>query len=174
MSESNTPTRQKGKLAGFTLRVFSSLYDLIMLFAVTFLFVALPISGIEYGLGQPPADWVQKLLFIAVSFAYYVGFWYKGDGATTGMRTWKLKLANIDTGDKPTLMASTIRFLGFGITLIAMGYTFYCLKTGNIHSMEFVFSSLLPVISLLSVMMTPQKQTLHDLIARTSVYQVLR
>jgi len=166
--------RSKAKLAGFTLRIFSSLYDLIVLFAITFLFVGLPISGIEYAIGSPPEKWVQQLLFFSVAFAYYVGFWHKGSGATTGMRTWKLQVANIDTGDKPTLLAATMRFLGFGITIIALGFTFYALKTGNTQNFQFFLSSTLPALSLICVLITPQKQTLHDLIARTSVYQVIR
>ena len=166
--------RPKGTLPGFTLRVFSSLYDLIMLFAVTFIFVALPISGIEYALGTPPANWAQQLLFTAVSAAYYVGFWYLGNGATTGMRTWKLQVADIDTGNKPTLMAATIRFFGFGITLLSMGFTMYYLKTNNFQHFQFVISSFLPVVSLICVLITPQKQTLHDVISRTSVYSVAR
>ena len=164
--------RPKAKLAGFTLRVFSSLYDLIVLFAVTFLFVGLPISGIEYALGSAPEKWVQNTLFFAVSFAYYVGFWVKGNGATTGMRTWKLQVADIDTGNKPTMMNASIRFLGLGITFVAFGATMYYLKTNQVQSFEFIFSSMIPLLSLLSVLLTPNHQTLHDLIARTSVYRI--
>ena len=174
MSEQNSTqaVRQKAKLAGFTLRVFSSLYDLIVLFAVTFLLVGLPISGIEYALGSAPAGWVQQLLFTVVAYAYYVGFWVKGNGATTGMRTWKLQVADIDSGDKPTLQNASIRFLAFGITLVAFGATMFYLKTGQVQSFEFIFSSMIPLISLVCVLLTPNRQTLHDLVARTSVYRV--
>ena len=165
-------SRPKAKLAGFSTRIYSSLYDLIVLFGITFLFVALPISGIEYGMGSAPEKWVQYALFTAVCFSYYVGFWHKGSGATTGMRTWKLQVADIDTGDKPSLAAATYRFLGLGITLIALGTTYYYLHTGETHSFAFFLSSIIPAISLFCVLFTSKNQTLHDLIAHTSVYRV--
>ncbi|MDX8387741.1 MAG: RDD family protein [Ghiorsea sp.] len=169
MSETNRP---KASLAGFTMRIFSSLYDLIVVFAITFIFVGLPISGIEYAIGSTPEKWVQNLLFFTVVYAYYVGFWHKGSGATTGMRTWRLQVADIDTGDKPSLIAATSRFLGLGITILAVGFTFFYLKTGNTQSYEFALSSTIPMLSLICVMLTPNRQTLHDLISRTSVYRV--
>ena len=113
---SEQTVRPKAKVAGFSLRVYSSLYDLIILFAVTFLFVALPVTMIETTLESSVEKWIQNLLFFAVAYAYYVGFWHIGSGATTGMRTWKLMVADIDTGNKPNLVSASIRFLGFGIT----------------------------------------------------------
>jgi len=173
MSEITTQSsRPKAKDAGFTTRIFSSLYDLIILFAITFLFVGLPISGIEYAMGEAPEKWVQNMLFFAVAYAYYVGFWHMGSGATTGMRTWKLMVADIDTGNKPSLMSASIRFLGLGVTLVSLGTTMFYLKTGDTNHFYFFLSSMLPVISLLCVLLTPRRQTLHDIMASTSVFRV--
>ena len=169
---SEQTTRPKAKVAGFSLRVYSSLYDLIILFAVTFLFVALPVTMIETTLESSVEKWVQNLLFFAVAYAYYVGFWHMGSGATTGMRTWKLMVADIDTGNKPSLLTASIRFLGFGITLISLGTTMVYLKTGDFNNIFFWLSSMLPVASMFCVLITPHKQTLHDVLARTSVYRV--
>ncbi len=166
--------RPKGQLVGITTRVFASLYDLIVLFAILFLLFAILVTGVEEMTTVSLSEMVKTILFVAIAYAYFVGFWHLGDGATTGMRPWKLQVANIHTGMKPTLLAASIRFIVYGATLIAMGATLLYLKTNDTQHIYFLFSSILPVISMLCMLLTAKKQTLHDVLAGTSVFRVFK
>ncbi|MDX8384491.1 MAG: RDD family protein [Ghiorsea sp.] len=163
----------KARPVNITTRIFSAVYDIIMLFAVTFIFVGFSITAIETTMDVEITVWVKNLLFTSVAFAYYVGFWHKGDGATTGMRPWKLRVINIQTGKPPSLLEASIRFVIFGSTLIALVATMLYLKTGETHHIFFIVSSLIPVVSMLCMLFSPKRQPLHDLIAGTNVYRVL-
>jgi len=88
-------TRTKAVKAGIVVRFLASVYDLTILFGVTMLLVGLPITISIEAFGLTPPKWLQGLLFLTVTFAYFVGFWVNG-GATTGMRPWKLKLAMLE------------------------------------------------------------------------------
>lgn len=169
MSEANS--RAKAQSVGITTRIFSALYDLIVVFAITFILVGLTLTGIEMVTGASAAKWVQNLLFIVVTAAYYVGFWHHG-GATTGMRPWKLQVVDLETGKHPTLLFASIRYIAFGITIIALGQTMIYLKTGNTGHALFALSSGIPLLSMVCMLFTTRNQTLHDLLAKTNVFRV--
>jgi len=170
VSQQATSQRQKGKTVGITTRMFSALYDLIIVFAITFILVGLTLTGVELLTGATPARWVQNLLFITVTYAYYVGFWHKG--ATTGMRPWKLCVVDIETGKHPNLLMASIRYIAFGITIIALGQTIIYLKTGDTNHFFFALSSCIPLVSMGCMIFTQHRQTLHDLVSKTGVFRV--
>ncbi|MDQ6989878.1 MAG: RDD family protein [Mariprofundaceae bacterium] len=164
--------KPKAVNANLTARMFSAMYDVIVMFAILAVFVGGIITAVEASLGEPPAQWVQWMLFTSISYAYYVGFWHKGGGATTGMRPWKLQVADIQTGLSPNLMAASVRFVVFMITLLALGITLLDIFKNNTANLQFIVSSLIPFVSLICMLLTPRKQALHDLLAGTSVFRV--
>lgn len=179
-------SRPKAQTAGIGIRLLSGLYDAALLVGVGFL-AFIPVSIVEQQTGTAP-DWIKQLLFMSVAYGYFVGFWYK-DGATTGMRPWKLRLAMAESGDPLTLMAATVRFFGLALTWLAfmliVFYT-YAVNANNIEIFNRLFSAIprqmiapvfllfasIPAISLFCMLMTKRRQALHDLIAGTGIYRI--
>jgi len=162
-------TRPVGVPAGIFIRFFSACYDLMILFSVTFVLVGGPITLVKEFIGPVP-NWVQYMLFTTVCYAYLVGFWIKG-GSTTGMRPWKLKVVMADSGDNINLGAATIRFLALMITWLSLIVTFFYLSMRNTESPLFLLAAGIPALSVV-MMLSKNRQALHDFLAGTAVYRV--
>ncbi|MDX8398324.1 MAG: RDD family protein [Mariprofundaceae bacterium] len=176
MADTDTQAvKLKGTPAGILLRFLASGYDLVILVGLLF-FTFIPIAILEQGATNIPL-WLKQLLFMTVAFAYFVGFWHKA-GMTTGMRPWSLRIAMVDTGNHPSMTAAAIRFVALGLTWIALGETFFLLNiyiaTGNIDRQLFAISSIMPALSMFIMILTPQRQALHDLVSGTSVFRVAK
>jgi len=141
----NTKVRPTGTPAGFVVRLAVALYDGLILFSICFL-TFVPVTLAENHLGDAPV-WLKGVLLMAITYAYFVGFWVKC-GATTGMRPWKLQLAMADTGQPLSLETATMRFVGMLVTVVALG---------------------LPMIT---IFFTRKRQALHDLLAGTAVFRI--
>ncbi|MDT8376473.1 MAG: RDD family protein [Mariprofundaceae bacterium] len=163
--------RSKARKAGVLIRLFAAGYDLLILFSVCMVAVGIPITISAELFAAHPPQWLQYALFMAVSYAYLVGFWFKA-GATTGMRPWKLRLAMTGSGDPISLMAATIRFFGLMITWLAMGTTLLNPFGHHTGDPELIVAAALPALSLLCMILTPNRQALHDLISGTGVYRI--
>jgi len=173
MAQTTQAVRPKAIKAGIFLRFLATGYDLTILFGLLFIVFAF-LTAFDPKLESIP-KWIQYLLFISVAYAYFVGFWQKA-GMTTGMRPWKLHIAMVDSGNHPNLAAASIRFFALGLTWIALGATFFQLNlymaTGKMDRVLFTISSIMPALSMLIMILTPQRQALHDLLAGTSVFRV--
>jgi len=161
--------RPKAQTAGILIRTLAGCYDAALLVGIGFI-AFLPVSIVEQNIGEAPA-WVKQLLFMTVSFGYFVGFWFK-DSATTGMRPWKLRVAMINSGDSITMMAAIVRYFGLLITWLAMAMTLLYLFGHYTGHPLFMVAAGLPAVSMLCMMLTPRRQALHDLIAGTGIYRV--
>ncbi|MDX8403864.1 MAG: RDD family protein [Mariprofundaceae bacterium] len=162
--------RLQGTRSGIGLRLLASCYDIVILFGICFL-AFVPLTMIEQSTGSAP-HWLKGLLFMAIVYGYFVGFWLKG-GATTGMRPWKLRLAMAHSGDPITLIAASMRFFGLIITWAAMIITLlYLFGHYAGHPLFMLAAALLPALSLLCMMLSPRRQALHDLMAGTGVYRI--
>jgi len=166
MAESARP---KAQTAGIVIRLLAGSYDAALLVGIGFL-AFIPVSIVEQNIGAAP-DWIKQMLFMTVAFGYFVGFWYK-DGATTGMRPWKLRLAMAASGDPVSLMTASVRFFGLMLTWLAAAMTLLYLFGHYTGHPLFMIAAILPAISLLCMMLTPQRQALHDLIAGTGIYRI--
>ncbi|MDX8395675.1 MAG: RDD family protein [Mariprofundaceae bacterium] len=169
--ESQTGARPKAQTASILIRFAASVYDIALLFGVEFL-AFMPIAAAEHYLGGMP-DWIKGLLALTVAYAYFVGLWSK-DGATTGMRPWHLRVAMIDSGDKPILAMAAVRFFMLMITWGALTYTLLKIAQGDTQSITFAAVSLLPAASLLCMILTPRHQALHDIISNTAVFRIAK
>lgn len=166
MAESARP---KAVVAGIGLRLLAGGYDAVIL--ICLLFIAfIPVTMAETSFG-PIAQWIKGLLVTTIAYAYFVGFWLRG-GATTGMRPWKLQVAMHGNGDPLTLLAATARFAGLMMTWLALGMTLSYMMIRDTDHLLFFISASVPAISLATMMLTRDRQGLHDLISGTAVYRL--
>ena len=161
--------RPKAQRAGIILRLLAACYDSALLVGIGFI-AFIPVSIVEQQIGVTP-DWAKQMLFMAVAFGYFAGFWFK-TGATTGMRPWKLRVAMINTGDSITLTAATVRFFALMVTWLSLAMTLLYLFGHYTDHPLFMIAAALPAVSLLCMMLTPNRQALHDLVSGTGVYHI--
>jgi len=162
--------RPKAQRAGIVLRLLAACYDSALLVGIGFI-AFIPVSIVEQLTGTTTPDIVKQLLVMTVAFGYFAGFWYK-TGATTGMRPWKLRVAMIQSGDSITLTAATVRFFALMVTWLALGMTLLYLFGHYTDHPLFMIAAGLPAVSLVCMMMTPNRQSLHDLVSGTGVYHI--
>jgi len=163
-------TRLKGTTAGIGIRFLASLYDAALLFAIEFV-AFIPVAIVENSFGIAAPDWARLMLVVTVAYGYFVGFWTR-DGATTGMRPWKLKIFNAETGNPITMQEAIIRFLVLFGTWFCITVTMVFVARGQTNDIYFFAVSIVPALSLLCMMLTPHRQPLHDLAAGTNVFRV--
>ena len=168
MAESTRPIALK---AGVVARFLASAYDLTILFGVSMLLVGLPITISVETFGLVPPKWLQGILFLTVTFAYFVGFWVKG-GATTGMRPWKLKLAMLESGDPIDWFAACVRFAALMITWLGLGMTLWYIATKDTGHFLFFVAASIPAMSLLVMVLSKDRLALHDLISSSGVFRL--
>lgn len=164
-------TRPKAIKAGIVVRFLACAYDLTILFGITMLLVGLPITISQEVFGFSPPQWLQGMLFVTVTFAYFAGFWVKG-GATTGMRPWKLKLAMLETGESLNWFAASGRFAALMITWLSLGMTLWYIATKDTGHFLFFVAAGIPAMSLLLMVLSKDRLALHDLISGTGIYRL--
>ncbi len=162
-------TREEAVRAGIIIRMLAGCYDLMIILAVAFI-AFIPVSMAEQQFGASP-EWLKQILLTVLVFAYLSGFWVKG-GATTGMRPWNLQVAMVDTGNHPTLSMAIVRGFCLSLTWLALATTLMYMAMRQTNDLIFFLSAAIPAISLFCMLITPQRQALHDVLAGTSVYRL--
>jgi len=152
--------------AGFAVRFAAALYDLGLAFALAFL-LFIPVTAAEHWLGSMP-QWIKGLLVLIVCWAYFAGFWSRA-GETTGMRPWRLLVVMADDGTFPTLAAASVRFAVMILTWLAAGFVLLSVLTGKTQNTTYASVALLPLASLLCLMLSRKRQSLHDWASGTVV-----
>lgn len=101
-------------------RLGAMLYDSVLMVAILFA-VTLPVVMVldDY---VAPGDPLYRLLLVAVSYAFFVGFWYRY-GRTLGMQSWGLRVEGAG-GERPTLVQCSVRFVVALVSLLAFGAGF--------------------------------------------------
>ena len=161
--------RQQGIRAGIVIRLLASAYDGAILFGLCFI-AFIPVTLAEHVLGEAP-HWLKAMLIVSIAYAYFAGFWVK-DGATTGMRPWKLKVAMGESGDPVTWLAASIRFAVLMVTWLALAMTLWFMATRDTGHFLFFVAASVPAISLLVMTISRDHQALHDLISGTAIYRL--
>lgn len=132
--------------AGLLRRLGAVFYDSLLLTALLVLvsFVYVPLVG---RLLPPPLGRAfYQLLLLAVSIAYFAGFWVRG-GQTLGLKTWKLRVVAADGG--PVTWTQALRRFAAAIV------SWLCLGLG-----------------FLWVFVDPEKRAWHDRLSGTRVVRV--
>jgi len=171
MSDHSHHQRLQGVNAGIGIRLLASCYDGLILLGISMLLVGIPITLSVEMLGATPPKWVQYLLFMAVAYAYFVGFWVKG-GATTGMRPWKLMVASSETGNPLTWMTASVRFAVLMLTWLTLGMTLWYIVTKDTGHFLFFVAAAIPAVSLVVMMLSKDRAALQDLVSKTGVFRV--
>ncbi|MDX8407112.1 MAG: hypothetical protein R8L58_01880 [Mariprofundaceae bacterium] len=70
------------------------------------------------------------------------------------------------------MLAATVRFAGLMLTWVALGMTLVYMMYRDTNHLLFFISAILPAFSLLVMMLTRERQSLHDLISGTAVYRL--
>lgn len=161
--------RLQGVKAGILIRLLASAYDGLILFGLCFL-AFIPLTAVEQSMGEAP-HWLKGALVLAISFAYFVGFWVKG-GATTGMRPWKLMVVMNTTGDPLSWSAATVRYAGLMLTWLSLGMTLWYIITNDTGHFLFFVAATIPALSMLVMALSQDRSTLHDLMSSTGVYKI--
>jgi len=161
--------KPKAKTAPVTSRVIAGLYDL-MIFIGIGMIAFIPISIVKSYTTLP--HWVEVFFLCSVAYAYFAGFWVKGQ-ATTGMCPWNLRVTVKDTGKPLSFPMATVRFLVFGTVWVCLAYVALCIRTANIAGWDFALAAVIPFISLLCMTFTRKHQALHDLFSDSCVYRVI-
>jgi len=161
--------RLQGVKAGILIRMLASAYDGLILFGLCFL-AFVPLTAVEQSLGTVP-HWLKGALILVISFAYFVGFWVKG-GATTGMRPWKLRVAMQGSGDPLSWSAASVRYAGLMLTWLSLGMTLWYVITKDTGHFLFFIAATIPALSMLVMVISSDRSSLHDLISSTGMYKI--
>ena len=161
--------RLQGVKAGILIRMLASAYDGLILFGLCFI-AFIPLTAVEQSMGGAP-HWLKGALLLAISYAYFVGFWVKG-GATTGMRPWKLMVVMGATGDTPSWSAASVRYAGLMLTWLALAMTIWYVITRDTGHFLFFVAAAIPAFSMLVMALSQERAALHDLMSATAVYKV--
>lgn len=113
------------------LRLAALGYDLLVLVAVWMLIAALVLAAFGGDVDvahQPPLyHFILQASLFAATAAYFVVSW-KRVGQTIGMRAWRLRLSDTDSGAPPTWTRALLRFAIGLVSLAGAGIGFaWCL-----------------------------------------------
>ena len=129
---------------GLLKRLGSVLYDLLLLLAIL-LIASLPwaVSGIQQG---QAGYIVYKIFIYALIPSYYIGFWVYG-GQTLGMKTWKIRVVNLNG-----------HAIGWSEALMRLVYV--VLSTA-VFGLGFIYA-----------LFDKQSRTWHDILSKTQLISV--
>lgn len=104
--------------AGVFRRLAAGTYDALLLGAL-WMFSTLLVVLARGGEPVPPGSVTYRLLLVATTAAFFVGFWVRG-GQTLGMRAWRLKVEQL-SGNPLDLRVALTRFLGGCLSVASLG-----------------------------------------------------
>lgn len=145
---SASPPRQQAELATIRRRLASMLYESLLLLGVLGLTFMVPnlIVGVLWQTTSP--GWLAWLHIYIVLGAYFLWYWRRG-GQTLAMQTWKLSLVDAASGSTVSLRQGWVRYTLAWLSLFlgGLGYVW--------------------------AIIDPERQFLHDRLARTRVVLLL-
>jgi uncharacterized RDD family membrane protein YckC len=102
--------------ASFWLRLAGYLIDGVIFGVAYTIISAIAGSGSSPGHTGSGIVVLLGLLLIVAEAAYFIGLWHQG-GATVGQRLVRIKVVNESTGKLPTVGESTVRWVGYLISV---------------------------------------------------------
>ena len=103
-------------------RLGAIVYDGLLVIALLFL-GTVPFIAVRGGEPVEAGELPYQLAMIVIAWLFFVGFWTRS-GRTLGMQSWRLQLETMD-GDKPGILAATIRFFAAILSWIPLGLGFW-------------------------------------------------
>lgn len=158
--------------APYARRIWSSLYELALLFGLTFV-TSLLVQIIVTLLGISLPNWAHSLIFFIVMGLYFTYCWTHG-GQTLAQRTWQLKVARSDghpMGYGQAWLRYTLAYLGvlpaFLIAWTQIHQHTALPSAASTYSLT-IGLALINWLALLGTSLAhPQKIALHERLSRT-------
>lgn len=107
--KSGAQARQVVELAGLRRRLASMLYESLLLLGVLALTFLVPYLLLGLGVGYTPPGGLMWLHVFLVLGLYFVWYWRR-QGQTLAMQTWRLVLVNAADGRRPALLRCWLRY----------------------------------------------------------------
>ena len=120
-TDTRTAQPTRAQTAGFARRLASMFYECLLVIAILIFGFVLPhILLAAFAQAQAPQTVIQIHMF-ALLLLYFVWFWLHG-GQTLAMKTWKIRVVNIDGGRLRPAQA-VLRYLAawFSLALLGLG-----------------------------------------------------
>ena len=108
-------------VAGLLRRLMACLYDWLLVIAIMMV-LSVPMVALDNGEAIRPGTAWYRMTMLAVSVAYFVGFWC-GYGRTPGMLAWRL-IIQTPAGNRPNITAGLQRYAVACISIAALGVGF--------------------------------------------------
>lgn len=110
------------QLASLKRRLASMFYESILVFALLMVagFAYIPVFG---GIHGPFQKAVFQLYLLGIMMLYFITFWKRG-GQTLAMKTWHIRLTNLD-GSSITLAQGIIRFFLAALGMLSAGIGYF-------------------------------------------------
>ena len=157
--------------APYSRRVWSSLYELALLFGITFI-TALVTQVISMLLRSVLPGWVHSLIFFLVMGLYFTYCWTHG-GQTLAQRTWHLKTTQTNgsaISHRQAWLRYTLAYLGV-LPALLIAWTQIHSHNNLSASSTYTISISLVLINWLALLGTglihPQKIALHERLSST-------
>lgn len=102
-------------------RLGAIVYDGLLVLAVLF-GSTVPVLALRGWEPVEPGNVVYQVLLVAVTYAFFVGFWYRY-GRTLGMQSWGLRIESAQ-GGPPSLAQCSLRFVAAIVSWLPFGLGF--------------------------------------------------
>ena len=99
-------------------RLAALCYDALLLAALVVCFT-LVVLAVRLGTAVPPGSWWFPLCLVAITTAFFCGFWVHG-GQTLGMRAWRIRVVRED-GRPLTWSRAALRFAAALVAALPAG-----------------------------------------------------
>ncbi len=117
--------------AGFFRRIFSLVYDSLVIIGIIF---SLTLLLVFLNGGSPKtgeiADYIQLLITVLSGPIFYTYFWLVNDGQTIGMQAWKIRLIS-DQTLSVRICLLRCAFSTFSFLFLGIGYLYILLNSEN-------------------------------------------
>jgi len=142
-------------------------YELALLFGVVFATVFVLIAALHwtYPLSRPRTLTLQGAIFVIVG-VYFVHCW-RTTGQTLAMKTWQLRLVDVD-GRPPTTGRALRRYLLASAVLLGPGFLLVAASGANLPTSLLLLAAPLGAV-LVAARRDPERQWLHDRLLGTRI-----
>lgn len=103
------------------------------------------------------ATLVSTVVYVGLTFLYFVGMWTGGGQATLGMRLFNLRVGNATDGRELTMSQATVRWFAMGMWVSAAA-----LLPPPLGTLLSMAGSLWYLVLLISTVASPIRQGIHD------------
>ena len=110
------------------------------------------------------ATLVSTVVYVGLTFLYFVGMWTGGGQATLGMRLFNLRVGNATDGRELTMSQATVRWFAMGMWASAAA-----VLPPPLSTLVSMAGSLWYLVLLISTVASPVRQGIHDRVSGSAM-----